>query len=164
MFHSTYLPKMKNSASSLNMLYTAECTQFYSRFLPTTISLTSSFLQKRDVWLCFFTGNDQNDPKTHSYEYHAEFNVAFSATTLTHASRFWRKQGIIKNFEYLCEFWECFQKGWLYWVLSERCKKRYKNRLCACVPLSLISVNQVWSLVNRSHKSPPRRIQQYHDL
>ncbi len=95
---------MKNSASSLNTLYIAESAQFYSAFSPTTISLTSRFRRKREVWLRFFAENAQNDPKMHSYEDNAKFNVAFSATTLSHASRFRRKQGVIENFEYLCEF------------------------------------------------------------
>jgi hypothetical protein len=40
---------MKNSASSLKTLYIAESAQFYSAFLPTTISLTPRFRQKREV-------------------------------------------------------------------------------------------------------------------
>jgi hypothetical protein len=51
-----------------------------------------------------FRQNAQNDPKMRSYEDSAKFNFAFSATTLSHASRFQRKQGVIKNFDYLCEF------------------------------------------------------------
>ncbi len=39
-FHSANSPKMKNSASSLNSLGTAESAQFYSAFSPTTIRLT----------------------------------------------------------------------------------------------------------------------------
>jgi hypothetical protein len=95
---------MKNSASSLNTQYIAESTQFYSAFLPTTISLTQRFRRKREVWLRFFAKSAQNDPKTHSYEDSAKFNITFSATTLSHASRFWWKRVIIENFEYLCEF------------------------------------------------------------
>jgi hypothetical protein len=70
--------------------------------LPTTISLTPRFRQKREVWLRFFAENDQNDPKTYSYEDSAKFNVTFLVITLSHASRFRRKRGVIKNFEYLC--------------------------------------------------------------
>jgi hypothetical protein len=88
----------------MNTLYTAESAQFYSAYSPTTISLTPRFRRKRKVWLRFFAENAQNDPKTHSYEDSAKFNVAFSATTLSHASRFRQKRGVIKNFEYLCEF------------------------------------------------------------
>jgi hypothetical protein len=95
---------MKNSASSLNTLNTAESAQFYSAFLPTTISLTPHFRRKREIWLRFFAENAQNDPKTHSYEDSAKFNVTFLATTLSHASRFRRKQGVIENLEYLREF------------------------------------------------------------
>ncbi len=73
--HFAYSPKTKNSASSLKTLYIAESAQFYSAFLPTTISLTPRFRQKREVWLRFFAENDQNDPKTRSYEDSAKFNV-----------------------------------------------------------------------------------------
>jgi hypothetical protein len=52
-FHSTYSLKTKNSASSLNTIYIAESTQFYSAFSPTTISLTPRFCRKREVWLTF---------------------------------------------------------------------------------------------------------------
>jgi hypothetical protein len=48
-FHSTYSPKTHNSPSSLNTLYIAESAQFYSAFLPTTISLTPRFRQNREV-------------------------------------------------------------------------------------------------------------------
>jgi hypothetical protein len=48
-FHSAYLPKTHNSASSLNTLYTAESAQFYSAFSLTTISLTPRFRRKRQV-------------------------------------------------------------------------------------------------------------------
>jgi hypothetical protein len=142
MFHSTYSPKTHNSASSLNTLYPAESAQFYVSFSPTTISLTLRFRPKRKVWLRFFTENAQNDPKTHSYEDSAKFNSAFSATKLSHASRFWRKWGVIENFEYLGKFKEYFRKYWLYCVFyllaTERCKKKFYNRLwksCTFVPL-----------------------------
>jgi hypothetical protein len=60
-----------------------------------------------------FTENAQNDLKTHSYEDNAKFNSGFSATTLSHASRFRRKRRVIENFEYLCEFEENFRNvGW----------------------------------------------------
>ncbi len=134
---------MHNSTSSLNMLYTAKSAQFYSAFSPTMISLTPRFCRKREVWLCFFAENAQNYPKTHSYEDSAKFNSPFSATMLSHASRFWRKWGVIKNFEYLDEFEEYVWKCWVYFVLyllvTERCKKKFKNRLWksrTCVPLS----------------------------
>jgi hypothetical protein len=48
-FHSAYPPQMHNSPSSLNTLYTAKSAQFYSAFLPTTISLTPHFHRKREV-------------------------------------------------------------------------------------------------------------------
>jgi hypothetical protein len=59
------------------------------------------------------------------------------ATKLSHASRFRRIRGTIGNFEYLGEFKEYFQKCWLYCVLyplvTERCKKRFKNKIsCMC--------------------------------
>jgi hypothetical protein len=127
------------------MLYIAESAQFYSAFSPTTISLTPRFRRKHEVWLRFFAENAQNDPKTHSYEDNAQFNAAFSATTLSYASRFRRKRQVIENFKYLGEFEEYFRKWWLYCVLyllvTERCKKKFKNRLWksrACVPLSKV--------------------------
>jgi hypothetical protein len=52
-FHFAYLPKMCNSASSLNMLFTAKSAQFYSMFLPTTISLTLGCCWICEVWLTF---------------------------------------------------------------------------------------------------------------
>jgi hypothetical protein len=111
---------MHNSTSSLNTLYTAKSAQFYSAILPTTISLTHAFAK-----------NAQNDSKTHSSEDNAKFNSLFSATTLSHASRFRQKWGVIKNFEYLGKFVEYFRKCWLYCVLyllvTERCKKKFKN-------------------------------------
>ncbi len=96
-----------------------------------------------DVWRRFFAENAQNDPKMHSYEDSAKFNSAFSATRRSHASRFWRKRRVIENLEYLCEFEEYFQKCWLdcvsYLLVTEICKKKFKNRLWksrACVPLT----------------------------
>jgi hypothetical protein len=35
-----YSPKTRNSASFLNMMFTAKSAQFYSIFLPTMITLT----------------------------------------------------------------------------------------------------------------------------
>jgi hypothetical protein len=137
-----YSPKTHNPTSSLNTLCTAESAQFYFAFSATTISLTLRFHRKREVWLRFFAENAQNDLKTHSYVDSAKFNSAFLATTLSHASRFWRKRGVIENFEYLDEFEEYFRKCWVYFVLyllvTERCNKKFKNRLWksrACVPL-----------------------------
>jgi hypothetical protein len=108
-------------------------------------SFTSHFLQQRnrEAWLRFFTENAQNDPKTHSYEDNAKFNSAFSVTILSHASGFRWKQCVIENFEYLGEFEEYFRKCWLYCILyllvTERCKKKLKNKWWkshACVPLN----------------------------
>ncbi len=103
---------MRNSPSSLNTLYTAESTQFISLFLPTTISLTPRFRQKREVWL----ENTQNDPKTHSDKYNNKFSSAISVTTLSYASCFRWYLGVIENFEYVGEFEEDIRKCWLYWV------------------------------------------------
>jgi hypothetical protein len=86
------------------MLYTAESTQFYSAFSPTTVTLTPRFRRKREIWLRFFAENAQNDPKTHSCKDSTKFNSAFSATTLSQASRFQWKRPVIENFEYLGEF------------------------------------------------------------
>jgi hypothetical protein len=67
----------------------------------------------------------------HSSKDNAKFNSAFLATTLSHASRFRQKRGVIENFEYLGEFVEYFRKCWLYCVLcplvTERCKKSLKT-------------------------------------
>jgi hypothetical protein len=115
-FHSAYLLKTHNFASSLNTLYTAESAQFYSAFFannnwfsfalsPNMRSLPPLFCRKRSI-----------RSETHSYEDNAKFNSAFSATTLSHASRFLRKSGVIENFEYLGKFLEYFQKCWLYCV------------------------------------------------
>ncbi len=117
MFHSAYLPISRNSAPSLNMLYTAESAQFNSPFLPTTISLTQRFCWKREVWLPFFAEKTQNDPKTDSYEDNAKFQSKFLPTMLSYASRFRRNRGVIKNFEYPGEIEEDFRKCWLYCVL-----------------------------------------------
>ncbi len=99
---------MHNYYSSLNTLYTAESGPFYSAFSPTTFSLTLRFHQKREVWLRLFAENAQNDPKLHSYKDSAKFNVTFSETMLSYASLFRRLQGVIENFEYLCEFLRMF--------------------------------------------------------
>jgi hypothetical protein len=142
MFHFEYSPKTHNFASSLNTLYTAESAQFYYAFSPTAISLTPRFRRNCEVWLHFFAENAQNDPKMHSYEDSAKFNSTFSATMLSHASHFSQKRWVIENFEYLCEFKEYFWKCWLdcvlYPLVTERCTKKFKNRLWksrACVPL-----------------------------
>ncbi len=102
-FHSAYSPKSRNYAPSLNMLYTAESTQFNSPFSPITISLTPHFCRK--VWH-FYAENAQNDPKTHNYEDNAKFHSAFLPTKLSYASRFQRNQGVIEKFEYLGEIEE----------------------------------------------------------
>ncbi len=95
------------------------------------VSLIPRFRQKREVWLRFFAENGQNDPKTHSYEDGAKFNSAFSATTLSPASRFRRKRRLIENFEYMCEFEEYFRKCWLdcvlYILVTEISKKSLKT-------------------------------------
>ncbi len=116
-------------------------------FSPTTISLTPRFRWKHEVLLRFFAEIAQNDPKTHSYEDSAKSNYEFSETTLSHALRVRRKRGVIENFEYMGEFEEYFWNCWQYCVLcllvTERCKKKFKNRLRksrACVPLSTCSI------------------------
>jgi hypothetical protein len=133
------LLKTRNSAPSLNTMYTAESAQFYSLFLPTTIGLPLHCPRKWKVWLHFFAENAQNDPKTHSYEDNAKFHSVFLVTTLSYATRFQRKLGVSKNFKYPAEFEEDFWKCWLYCVLYLlvvwRCKKRgdsnkWKVRLC----------------------------------
>jgi hypothetical protein len=141
-FHSAYSPKSRNSAPSLNMLYTAESPQFNSPFLPTTISLTPRFRRKHEVWLPFFAENAQNDPKTHNYKDNDKFHSVFLPTMLSYALRFRWNREVTENVEYRGEF-EDFQKCKLYCVLYllviERCKNKLENRLLksrACVPLS----------------------------
>jgi hypothetical protein len=46
----------------------------------------------------------------HNYEDNAKFHSSFSATTLSYASRFRRKRGVIENLEYLGEFEKDFRK------------------------------------------------------
>ncbi len=143
-FHSAYLPKMKNSASSLNTLYIAERAQFYSAFLPTKISLTLRFRQKREVWLRFFAENTQNDLRKRT--------VTKTALSLT--SRFRRQRsamiyafgenGELSKTLNICVNFKNFFKNvgrtaFLHLLVSERCKKKFKNRLWksrTCVPLS----------------------------
>jgi hypothetical protein len=133
MFYSTYLPKTHNFASSLNMLYTAESAQFYSAFSP-TISLTPCFGRKRKKFDSAFSPKMFETIRKRTVAMtSAKFNFAFLATTLSYASRFWRKRRVIENFKYLIEFEEYFRKCWLYCVLylyvTERCQKNFQNRL-----------------------------------
>jgi hypothetical protein len=66
----------------------------------------------------------------HSHKDNAKFHSSLLATTLSYATHFWGKQGVIKKFEYLGEFEEDFRKCWLFCVLHllviERCKKSLK--------------------------------------
>ncbi len=73
------------------------------------ISVTPRFRRKREVWLRFFAENAQNDPKKHSYEESAKFYVAFSTTTLSHASRFRRKRGVIESLNICANFKNFFE-------------------------------------------------------
>jgi hypothetical protein len=91
MFHSAYSPKLHNSISSVNVLYTAKSTQSYSVFSPTMISLTPQFHWKRKVWLHFFSKNAQKDPTTHNYKDNAKFHSSVSVTMLSYATRLQRK-------------------------------------------------------------------------
>jgi hypothetical protein len=104
-FHSAFLPKTHNSVSSLNTLYTDKSTNFYSAFLPTTISLTLHICRKRWAWLGFFT---KNDPKTHSYKDKAKLHYAFSATMLSYATRLRRKTRSDRKFQISGQIWRQF--------------------------------------------------------
>jgi hypothetical protein len=148
-FHSAYSPKLRNSAPSLNTLYTVKSAQFSFSFSPTKISLTPRFCRKRKVWLPFFAKNAQNHPKTHSYKDNAKIHSALSPTTLSYASRFRRNRGVIENLEFLDKFEEDFQRCWLYCILYvfviERWQYKFKNRLwksCACVHLMPHSLHE----------------------
>jgi hypothetical protein len=92
--------------------------------------LNSALSPKTRSLTTLFAKNAQNDWKTHSYKDNAKIHSTFSATTLSYGTRFRRKRAI-KNFEYLGEFEEDFQEGWLYCVLYllviERCKKSLKT-------------------------------------
>ncbi len=94
--------KKHNSASSLNMLYLAKTTQFYS-----------AFRQQRLVLLRTFSKNAKF-LKMHSYEDKAKFYSAFLATTLSHAKCFRWKWGVIKI--------------WNIWV---NLKKIFENIVCS---------------------------------
>ncbi len=111
-FHSVYVRKTKISASSLNTLYISKSAQF-----------TLHFHQQRLVLLRAFAENAKFDPaflpKTHSYEDTAKFNIAIWSITLSHASRFRRKRGVIKNLKYLRIFKNFFKNVgrtafWIY--------------------------------------------------
>jgi hypothetical protein len=131
---------MHNFTSSLNTLYTTKAHSF-----------TQHFCQQRWVLLRAFAVNAKFDsafsPKMlkriqKRTATKTALNLTFFTTTLSHFSCFRRKRRVIENFEYLGEFEEYFRKCWLYCVLNllvtERCKKKFKNRLWkshACVPL-----------------------------
>jgi hypothetical protein len=68
---------MRNSDSSLNMLYTAERTQFHSPFLQTAISLTGAVTENAKFDFAFFAIDSQNNPKMLSCEDDAKFHSAF---------------------------------------------------------------------------------------
>ncbi len=97
--------------------------------LPKAHSFTPHFRQKREVWLHYFTEKAKFDsafsPKTRSLtplfrrkrpKWSEKIYPSFSATMLSHASRFRRKRGVIENFENLGEFKEYFRKCRLYCV------------------------------------------------
>jgi hypothetical protein len=90
------------------------------------ISFTPRFRQKREVWLCLFTKNAKNIPKTHSYKEKAKFNIAQPCFALL------AKWGVIKIFECVGEFEEYFQKCWLccvlYLLVTERSKKKVEKQ------------------------------------
>ncbi len=141
-FHSAYSPKTHNFASSLNTLFIAETAQFYSTFLPTTISLTPRFHRKREVWLRVFAENAQNDPKTHSCEDSAKFIQRFRRQHSAMLRAFGENGEWSKTSNIWANFKNIFRKCWLYCVLyllvTERFKKKFKNTLLksrACVPL-----------------------------
>ncbi len=149
-FNSAYSPKTHNFASSLNPLYTAESAQFYYAFLQTTISLTPCFCQKREVWFRFFAENAQNDPKTLSYEDSTKFNSPVLAM-LSHASCcFVLSAKTASDQKLWISVWiwrKCWLDCLLYLLVTEICKKKFKNRLwksCACVPLNWAETSQLW--------------------
>jgi hypothetical protein len=89
----------------MNTLYAAESTQFYSAFLPTTISLTWCCRQKREVSLCFLPMMLNTIRKFTVWKtmlhFIARFWQQFSVLLSTFGDK---KKGVIKNFKYLGEF------------------------------------------------------------
>ncbi len=144
-FHSECVLKTCNSASSQNTLDTAKRTQFYSTFLPTTISLPQRCHQKHDVWLHFFSKNAQNDRKR-----------TVTKATLNFTPRFQQQRSVMlltfgENGEWLkiSNIWANLKKifenvGSTVFCIYKWLKhaKQLKNRLWksrACVPLTSFS-------------------------
>jgi hypothetical protein len=133
MFHFSYRysPKLHILASSPNTLYTAESAQFYSAFLPTTISLTPPFRNAKF--------DSSFSPKT--FKTIRKRTVRKTAPSLT--SRFRRQRSamirafgengellktsnICTNFKNVFENVGCTP---FYLLVTERCKNKLKNRL-----------------------------------
>ncbi len=108
-FHSLFL-KLFLHLSVTNIYKTQYSYHFrkYSSNSPrySKFSITRRFRRKRKAWQSVVAENTELNLvlSSHRYEDNAKFNVAFSATTLSHASRFRQKRGVIENIEYLCEF------------------------------------------------------------
>jgi hypothetical protein len=106
MFQSAYLPKIRNSAYSLNTLYIAESAQLYSASSPTKISLISDFRRKSELSTFLLKALKTIRKRT------------VTKTMLNLTLSFWRqcsvlfralaKMGSDQNFEYLGEFEDDF--------------------------------------------------------
>jgi hypothetical protein len=125
------LQKTRKSTSSLNT-YAVYCRnlidwlrvfastdQFHSATLSKAQSLTPPFRQR--CWIrC-------------GYKKNRSFGFTFSGTAHRYATRFRRKWGVIRNFEYLGKFEKHCRTCWLYcfWYLTmdEWCKKKLKTDL-----------------------------------
>ncbi len=135
--HKNLKEKKNNSASSLNTLHTAESAPFYPAFSPTTISFTPRCRRKREVWLHFFAGDTQNDPKMHGYEDNAEFHSTFSAIMLNYATT---KTGSDWKIRSGGRIWTQFSKmlAVLCFVSISDCKVQKRLKSCACVALMAV--------------------------
>ncbi len=113
-FHSAFSVKTHRITPRIRRKRIIQLILWIRCILPKAHNFTPNFRRQRLVKLRAFAENAKFDsafsPKTlktirkRSHEDSAKFNSAFSATTLSLESRFRRKRGVIKNFEYLGEF------------------------------------------------------------
>jgi hypothetical protein len=106
MFHYAYSSKMFNSASPLNSLYTTKSAQIYSTYSLTTINWFLLFRRKCEEWRHFFTKILKMLQK-HTVMKTMLISLCILATTLSFATRFWWKQGVIENVEKFEDFLKC---------------------------------------------------------
>ncbi len=142
---------MHNSPSSVNTLYTAECTQFYSIFLPTTINLTRCCCQKCEVWHRFFTDDTQCE-KNEQLRRHRKVSLLIFGNRAQVCYAFSEKTGVIWNILYLGNLEKIFLKmlAILCFLVSIKVwmmQRKDKNRLwksCACIFLRFFLQHLPW--------------------